>query len=306
MSALAALDCGTNSTRLLIADDDGRTIRREMQITRLGQDVDATGSLAPEALERNFAVLDSYGAMMREAGVQRARLVATSAARDAANGAQFLERAAAITGADVMLLSGDEEARLSYLGATADLATSNVPTMIVDIGGGSTEIAAQLGDELVAYSMQLGCVRVTERSLGSGVVTEQAALRTWAMIDEQMDVAMFAAPRLRELVGTSRLVGLAGTVATLAQMDAGLLHYDRDVVHHRHLTLGDVVRWRETLGRETPAQRLQHAGMVPGREDVLVSGLFILETVMRRFGQESLLSSECDILDGLVMSMVSG
>jgi exopolyphosphatase/guanosine-5'-triphosphate,3'-diphosphate pyrophosphatase len=305
MSALAALDCGTNSTRLLICDESGATIRREMHITRLGQGVDATGTLAPQALARNYAVLEQYAAMMREAHVTRARLVATSAARDASNGTEFLDRAQAITGAEVALLSGDEEARMSYLGATADVAASDVPTMIVDIGGGSTELAAQLPEGFVAHSMQLGCVRVSERSLGTGIVSPEAAERTWRMIDEQITDAMTVVPRLHELVGTSRLLGLAGTVATLAQLDAGLEHYDRDKVHHRRLSLNDVVRWREILGAETPEDRLRRAGMVPGREDVLVGGLFILEAVMRRFVHDSLLSSESDILDGLIQSIVA-
>ncbi len=304
MSPVAALDCGTNSTRLLIVDNNGQTVCREMTITRLGQGVDATGTLAPEALARNYAVLEKYAKLMVEHHVTASRLVATSAARDASNGAQFVQRAQEITGAQVALLSGDEEARLSFLGASIDLAASDRVTMIVDIGGGSTELAGQLGNDFVAHSMQLGCVRVSERSLGSGVVTPERAKRTWSMIDEELRAALKAVPRLRELVARARLVGLAGTVSTLAQLDAGLNDYDRDAVHHRVLTLDRVVWWRETLGAETPDVRLLRAGMMSGREDVLVGGLFILEAVMRFFECESLISSESDILDGLVLSIV--
>ncbi len=305
MSAVAALDCGTNSTRLLIVDDHGTSLCREMRITRLGQGVDATGTLAPEALERNFAVLESYAQLMKKFDVKRARLVATSAARDASNGAEFVRRAAEITGADVALLSGDEEARLSLLGASGDLEPISSPTMIVDIGGGSTELATQLGNELVAHSMQIGCVRVSERVLGPGIVTAEAATRAWALIDEQIASALSAAPRLRELVGNVRLVGLAGTVSTLAQLDLGQVHYDHDAVHHRTVTIEQVKWWRETLGAELPEKRLQRPGMVAGREDVLVGGLFILQAVMECFGCRSLLTSENDILDGLIASIVA-
>jgi exopolyphosphatase/guanosine-5'-triphosphate,3'-diphosphate pyrophosphatase len=305
MSAVAALDCGTNSTRLLIVDDRGTQLCREMRITRLGQGVDATGTLAPEALQRNYAVLEQYAQLMKEFGVTRSRLVATSAARDASNGAQFIERAAQITGAEVALLSGDEEARLSYRGALGDLEDISLPTMIVDIGGGSTELAAQIDQQFVAHSMQLGCVRVSERFLGSGVVTSDAAARTWSMIDDEITHALILAPRLNDLRGHVRLVGLAGTVSTLAQLDLGQSQYDHDAVHHRTVTLERVAWWRETLGAETPDQRLQRPGMVSGREDVLVGGLFILEAVMRRFDCSALISSESDIMDGLIASIVA-
>jgi exopolyphosphatase/guanosine-5'-triphosphate,3'-diphosphate pyrophosphatase len=300
---VAVVDCGTNSTRLLVADRHGTTLRREMRITRLGQGVDATGTLAPEALERNYECLRDYAAIMRDNDVTHARLVATSAARDASNGPEFLERAAAITGARVALISGDEEAELSYRGATSDLPESDDVTMIVDIGGGSTELAARLDGRLAAHSMQVGCVRVTERALGSGVVTPTSEALAREMVDDALDDALRRAPELGTLIGRVRLVGLAGTVSTLAALDAGLEHYDRDAVHHRELTRSTVGEWRRILGEEPPSARLERAGMVKGREDVLVAGLIVLEEVMDRFAIDALITSESDILDGLVAAL---
>ncbi len=303
MTRVAVLDCGSNSTRLLISDADGRTLRREMRITRLSAGVDKSGNLAPDALTRSYDVLAQYREYMDALGVERGMLVATSAVRDAANGAEFLARAAQITGVPARLLRGEEEAAYSYAGATRGLAPDPRPTMIVDIGGGSTELAVALDGVVHGYSMQLGCVRVTERALGPGVVSEGSAAAASAMIAEQLDAAFAAEPAFAALVGRVRLVGLAGTVATLAQLDVGLTHYDRDAVHHHRLSRDDVRRWRDRLGAMTPAQRLGEPGMVPGREDVLVAGLFILDAVMERFGVDELLSSEDDILDGVAATL---
>lgn len=286
-----------------MVDEAGTALAREMHITRLSEGVDATGELSPAALERTFAVLSAYAGQMATFGVGARRIVATSAARDARNSAEFLEPAARIVGAPVEILSGLEEATLSYAGATADLDAAPEATLIVDIGGGSTELAARVDGELVAVSMQVGCVRVTERALGAGIVDDRAESRARDMIGAELDRAFRAAPALSTLVGAVRLVGLAGTVATLAQMDAGLAVYDREAVHHRLMSRADVTRWRVRLGAEEPTARLAHPGMVVGREDVLVAGLLVLEMVMDRFQVDRVLSSECDILDGLVSSL---
>jgi exopolyphosphatase/guanosine-5'-triphosphate,3'-diphosphate pyrophosphatase len=304
-NVVAAFDCGSNSTRLLIATGEDEALVRSMNITRLSQGVDASGTLLPGSMERTFAVLAEYHAACEREGVTRGRLVATSAVRDASNGDDFLRRAQQITGVPATVLAGEGEAALSYAGATKGLVGSDLPTMILDIGGGSSEVAVELDGTLVSYSMQLGCVRVTERTLGRGVVSPQSDLATRAMIEEELDRAFLAQPQLAAVVGHVRLVGLAGTVATLAQMDAGLLTYDRDVVHHRTLSLEVVDRWRDVLARETPEERLGHPGMVAGREDVLPAGLYILDAVMRRFGVRELLTSENDILDGIVASLLA-
>jgi exopolyphosphatase/guanosine-5'-triphosphate,3'-diphosphate pyrophosphatase len=301
--AVAALDCGSNSTRLLIVDGDGRALQRDMRITRLSQGVDASGTLTPEAMERTFVVLAEYRAACDDFDVSAGLLVATSAVRDAANRPTFLSRAHDLVGIEARVLSGDEEAAFSYAGATSDLEESAKPTMIVDVGGGSTELALKVRGELKSYSMQLGCVRVSERALGRGVVTPEGDRAARAMIEAELDRAFLAVPDFDRVVGNVRLIGLAGTVATLAQLDAGLRVYDRDVVHHRILTRAVVQDWRDRLAHEMPEERLVHPGMAVGREDVLTAGLYVLDAVMERFGVGELVSSESDILDGIVSSL---
>jgi exopolyphosphatase/guanosine-5'-triphosphate,3'-diphosphate pyrophosphatase len=226
--------------------------------------------------------------------------------RDARNGAQFLREAERIIGVPAQLISGAREASFSYEGATTGLAPDARATVIVDIGGGSTEMATSVEGRLYSYSMQLGCVRVSERALGREVVTLEGASAARDMIDEELDKAFAAVPVFDAVRGDVRLVGLAGTVATLAQLDAELTTYDRDAVHHRLLSRATVQRWRDELGAETTRQRLLHPGMVVGREDVLVAGLFVLDAVMERFGVAELLSSENDILDGIAASLLRG
>ena len=301
---VAALDCGSNSTRLLIVNASNETLRREMRITRLSQGVDATKTLLPEALQRSYDVLSEYRSMMDAASVERGLLVATSAVRDARNGQDFLDEAARRTRVDVKILNGHEEASFSYVGATTGLPPDSRATLIVDVGGGSTEMAVEIDGKLESYSMQLGCVRVTERALGKGVVSAASAAAASAMIDAELDHAWTAVPDFARLVGNVRLVGLAGSVSTLAQLDAGLVVYDRDAVHHRRLSIATVELWRDRLAGESPEARLARPGMVKGREDVLHAGLFILAAVMTRFGAAELLTSENDILDGITASLL--
>jgi exopolyphosphatase/guanosine-5'-triphosphate,3'-diphosphate pyrophosphatase len=275
-----------------------------MRITRLSQGVDASRTLTPEALARTYDVLASYRELMDDAGVIRGLLVATSAVRDASNGDDFLSAARAITRVDARVLSGGEEATLSYAGATAELTTDLRPTLIVDVGGGSTELAVKIDDVFYSYSLQLGCVRVTERVLGSGVVDAARDAATRAMIDEELARAWAAVPEFSSIVDHVRMMGLAGTVATLAQLDAGLDAYDRSQVHLRRLRRSTVDEWRDRLASEPPSARLARAGMVVGREDVLPAGLYVLSAVMEKFGASELLSSENDILDGIVASLL--
>ncbi|MCU1362281.1 MAG: exopolyphosphatase [Acidimicrobiaceae bacterium] len=303
-NAVAAIDCGSNSTRLLVSSGEGRALERDMRITRLSQGVDASGTLTLEAMERTFEVLATYRAVCDDLDVQKGLLVATSAVRDASNRATFLSRARDVVGFEARVLSGGEEATFSYAGATRDLDESRTPTMIVDVGGGSTELALKVRGELKSFSMQLGCVRVSERALGRGLVTPEGDSAARSMIRAELDRAFLAVPDFDRVVGHVRLIGLAGTVATLAQLDARLAVYDRDVVHHRLLSRAVVQDWRDRLARETPEERLAHPGMVVGREDVLTAGLYILDAVMDRFDVDQLLSSESDILDGIVSSLL--
>lgn len=305
-SVVAAIDCGSNSTRLSIVDAARGALCREMRITRLSEGVDASGALGEAGLARTFEVLEEFARLLQEHDVERGLLVATSAVRDASNAPVFFDGARSRTGLEVRILSGAQEAALSFAGATGDLDLAGEPVLMVDIGGGSTELAVMFDGELQSFSMQLGCVRVSERALGAGVVTSAAATRARAMIVAELDRAFHARPAFSSLVGRVRMVGLAGTVSTLAQMDAGLSDYDRDAMHHRCLTRATVAYWRDRLASESPEQRMTHPGMVRGREDVLAAGLYVLDEIMDRFGVDELLSSESDILDGITASLLDG
>jgi exopolyphosphatase/guanosine-5'-triphosphate,3'-diphosphate pyrophosphatase len=303
-AAIAAIDCGTNSTRLLVADAHGRPLERLMRITRLGQGVDATGSLAPEAIERCVAVLTEFRGVMDGLGVGRGRLAATSAARDAVNGAEFLRAAGEETGLVPELLTGLDEGRLSMAGAVADLDPAEGPFLVLDIGGGSTELIAADGPDdpaLAAVSLQLGCVRLSERFLAGDPPTPDELAAAEAEVATQLEAAVAAHPRYLD---THRLVGLAGTVSTLASLQLEMVGYDRDRIHHSVLSAADVAGWYRRLATEPAAARLARPGMVPGREDVIVGGAMVLDAVMRRFGFDECLVSEADILDGLIDSQV--
>jgi len=304
LAPVAALDCGTNSTRLLVADHRGVPLERLMRITRLGEGVDATGSLADAAIGRCVAVLEEYRTVMDRLEVGRARLVATSAARDAANGQVFLDAARAAVGVEPELLTGREEGALSMAGALADLDGDGGPSLVLDIGGGSTELVAGDGPddpELAAVSLQLGCVRVAERFLHDDPPTGAELAAAEAMVGEELDRAVVEHPRFAD---KPRLLGLAGTVTTLSSLQQGLAEYDRDRIHHSVLTADEVEYWYRALAAEDRATRLGRPGMVPGREDVIVGGAMILALVMRRLGLATCLVSEADILDGLVASLL--
>jgi exopolyphosphatase/guanosine-5'-triphosphate,3'-diphosphate pyrophosphatase len=242
-AVVAALDCGTNSTRLLIVDGDGNALVREMRITRLGQGVDATHALAPEAMERTLEVLRTYRRLMDEANVQNARLVATSAVRDAANGEEFLQAATAAVGTAAELLSGLDEGRLSHAGAIRGLAPGVGDDVVVDIGGGSTELIVARNRVIHAVSMDLGCVRLSERSLRHDPPQPSEIADVDAIVATALDAAYQVVPDLATLPPGSRLIGLAGTVSTLMALELGLVDYDRAKVHHATLTLTAVRKW---------------------------------------------------------------
>jgi exopolyphosphatase/guanosine-5'-triphosphate,3'-diphosphate pyrophosphatase len=305
LGPVAAIDCGTNSTRLFVVDATGKPLERLMRITRLGEGVDATGELSADAIDRCLSVLREYRLVMDRLGVVRSRLVATSAVRDAANGDEFLRAANEATGVAPELLEGTEEARLSMTGAVSDLDPDAGPFLIVDIGGGSTELVAGSGADdprLAAVSLQIGCVRLTERFLVSDPPSSDELAAGEAMVNGLLDAAIADYPRLEE---THMLVGLAGSVTTLASLQMGLDEYDRDRVHHAVLTVGDVYDWYRSLASEVSEARLDRAGMVPGREDVIVGGALILASVMTRFGFHECLVSEADILDGMVVGLLA-
>ncbi len=307
---VAAIDCGTNSTRLLVADRDGTVLERRMRITRLGEDVDATRMLARDAVARTIAVLGEYRGLMDGHGVVRARLVATSAARDATNVGEFLDAARDVTGVVPEILSGLEEGALSFAGATAhlgDVAIGPGPVLVVDIGGGSTELVAgspvpssSAPVEVSAVSLDLGCVRLTERFLLGDPPSADELAEARRAVEAELVSARAALP---SLAPGGLLIGLAGTVSTLAALERRLTDYERAAVHHTVLGRGTVRHWLETLAGEDSAARLARPGMVEGRADVIVGGALILDAVMDVFERAECLVSEDDILDGLAASL---
>ena len=303
--AVAAIDCGTNSTRLLVAGADGVALERLMRITRLGEGVDATRSLSPEAVARTVTVLREYRAVMDRHGVGRGRLVATSAVRDAANGDAFLAVAADATGLGAELLSGREEGELSYAGATAHLPAhmdGTGPILVVDIGGGSTElVVGEPGHGAVStVSLEIGCVRVTERFLTSDPPRPEELDAARRHVEDEL----VGARRLLPALGSARtLVGLAGTVSTLAALELGLDHYTREQIHHVLLSRQLVDQWLSVLAHDNRDARMGRRGMVEGRADVIVGGVLALASVMRVFHCDRCLVSEDDILDGMVLSL---
>lgn len=304
MPPVAALDCGTNSTRLLVLDDEGAVLARKMRITRLGEGVDATGELAEAAVARTLEVLRAYRTEMDRLGVDRARLAATSAARDARNGGAFLAEAEAVTGVPAELLSGEEEGQLSFAGATRDLDQPLGDVLVVDIGGGSTELAVDVGGSVRAHSMQVGCVRLTERFLRDDPPTSAQLASAAEHVDLAIKAARDALPVLAEPRARS-VVGLAGTVSTLAALDLHLEHYDEATLHHHWLSLDAIRRWLELLSTESTPARRERIGMAPGREDVIVAGVLVLERVVVGFDAPGCLTSEHDILDGLAHSVLA-
>ncbi|HEX9682869.1 MAG TPA: Ppx/GppA phosphatase family protein [Acidimicrobiales bacterium] len=299
MSTVAAIDCGTNSTRLLVARD-GKAIERHMTITRLGQDVDATGQLQPEALNRNFTTLRSYREIMDGHGVERVRAAATSAARDATNSEDFFGVATEIIGTRPELLTGDEEGRLSFVGATSDLDGSDGPFLIADIGGGSTELIVGTTDVEGVRSIDVGCVRVTERFLEHDPPQPEELTNALTVVGQHLDDVIRDVPAV---LSARTFVGLAGTITTLAQIQQGLVDYHRDAIHHFLLQRDDVEAIFRDLATATHEERLEEPGLPAGRADVIVGGLIVLLTIMRTLQIGQCLVSEADILDGLAQSI---
>jgi exopolyphosphatase/guanosine-5'-triphosphate,3'-diphosphate pyrophosphatase len=301
VTALAAIDCGTNSTRLLVAGDDGRTIERLMRITRLGQGVDATGRLAPEAIERTVAVLREYRDVMDRHGVERVRMTATSAARDASNRDDFFTPAKEVVGAPPELLTGDEEARLSFLGATSELSPDDGPFLVADIGGGSTEFAVGVPPEPDGVlSTDMGCVRLTEKFLHSDPPLPEELSQAFDIVRGYLDDVARVIPSAKE---ARRFVGLAGTVTTMAAVEQGLAAYDRDRIHHFVLTRAAAEDVFRTLATERRADRIHNPGLEEARADVIVGGAIVVTAIMRYFELDECLVSEADILDGLVITL---
>lgn len=307
MTRVAAIDMGTNSTRLLIADvvGNGRaanltTIDRRMTITRLGQAVDAERRLHPDAIDRTLTALGEYGVAMRASGVERVRAVATSAARDAVNRDELFDRALPLLGTRPELISGTEEAELSFLGATAELEGDGSPYLVVDIGGGSTEFVAGTSTPEASISVDIGCVRLTEQFLRSDPPTpEELSVAVGYVRDELGDVDRL----VPGAASAKTLVGLAGTVSAMAAIEQGLTAYDRDRIHGFRLSRNAAEDVFRTLATESRDQRRHNPGLEPGRVDVIVGGVIVVVAIMRTFGFDEMLVSEADILDGLARTI---
>lgn len=307
MTRVAAIDCGTNSIRLLVADADPVTgelvdLDRRMTIVRLGQGVDRTGRLAPEALERTFAACREYAGVIKEHGAERLRFVATSASRDAENRDDFVRGVLDILGVEPEVISGDQEAEFSFTGATKELAGSDhlaKPYLVVDIGGGSTEFV--VGDDQVraARSVDVGCVRLTERHIRTDPPAPAELDAVRADITAALDLAGRTVP-----IGEARtLVGLAGSVTTVAAIALGLDAYDSAAIHHSRISYAQVSEIAARLARATHDERAAIPVMHPGRVDVIVSGALVLLSIMDRTGAREVVVSEHDILDGIGWSI---
>jgi len=302
VTTVAAIDCGTNSTRLLVARADGQSVvalQRLMRITRLGQGVDRHRALAPEAIQRTVTVLEEYRQVMDRFDVGPVRMTATSAARDAANRDDFFVAAEEAIGVRPELLDGEEEGRLSFKGATRELDPHDGPFLVVDIGGGSTEFAV----EGAAMSVDIGCVRLTERFLHGDPPRPEELSQALSVVHDYLDDVEREIPAVNDAV---RLVGLAGTVTTVAAVEIGLSTYDRDRIHHFLLTKAAAEDVFRTLATEKRADRIHNPGLEEARADVIVGGCCVLVGVMRHFGFETCLVSEADILDGLAVSLLPG
>ncbi|MFB7374615.1 exopolyphosphatase [Streptomyces sp. NPDC056222] len=303
MTRVAGIDCGTNSIRLLVADvhpDTGELIEldRRMTIVRLGQGVDKTGRLAPEALERTFAACREYAAVIKELGAEKLRFVATSASRDAENRDDFVSGVLDILGVEPEVISGDQEAEFSFTGATAELHGTE-KYLVVDIGGGSTEFVVGNKHVEAARSVDIGCVRLTERHVRSDppAAAEIAAIR--ADIRAALDLAEQTVP----IRAAETLVGLAGSVTTVAAIALGLPEYRSEKIHHSRISYEQVQEIVTSLIGSTHAERAAIPVMHPGRVDVIVSGALVLLEIMERTGAREVVVSEHDILDGIALSV---
>ncbi len=297
---MAAIDCGTNSTRLLIRDAT-EPLARLMTITRLGRGVDAAGRLDDDAIERTVSCLRGYRHLIDRHGVEKVRIAATSAARDASNRDRFFDAAEAVVGVRPELLSGHDEGCLSFAGATADLDPALGPFLVVDIGGGSTEFAVGTTECEAAMSLDIGCVRLTEKFIEHDPPRPEELLACQSITETHLDDVVREMPAV---AGARCLVGLAGTVSAAAGIELGLATYDRERIHHFVLTKDAVEDVYRTLVTETRAERIHNPGLEEARADVIIGGLSILVKIMRYLGLDECLVSECDILDGLAMSLL--
>ncbi|MFE7510401.1 Ppx/GppA phosphatase family protein [Streptomyces sp. NPDC057540] len=303
MTRVAGIDCGTNSIRLLVADlhpETGELVEldRRMTIVRLGQGVDRTGRLAPEALERTFAACREYAGIIEELGAERLRFVATSASRDAENRQDFVDGVVEILGVEPEVITGDQEAAFSFTGATGELRGDD-RRLVVDIGGGSTEFVVGNTHVEAARSVDIGCVRLTERHVRHDPPTAEEVAAIRADVRAALDLAAGTVP----IDTAETLVGLAGSVTTVAAIALGLPEYDSEKVHHARISAEQVAEVTERLLASTHDERAAIPVIHPGRVDVIIAGALVLREIVERVGAREVVVSEHDILDGIALSV---
>jgi exopolyphosphatase / guanosine-5'-triphosphate,3'-diphosphate pyrophosphatase len=302
----AAVDVGTNSVRLLVVDAAGVRILREMTVTRLGQGVDRTGRLDPTALQRTLETIAGYRAVWTDHGVtDRVRIAATSAVRDAADRDAFFAGVRAVAGADAEVVTGEEEAALAFAGASGAVDAA-APTAVVDVGGGSTEVVVgdADGDVVGSVSVQLGCVRLTERHLHDDPPTPAQVAAARVTIEELLDEADRAlATQGAALRDVAAVIGVAGTATTIGALHLGLEAYREEAIHGCRVPAEALHELTERLVTSSAADRAALGPVQPGREDVLHGGALVLDALVRRSGLAELVVSEADGLDGLAASL---
>ncbi len=299
---VGVIDCGTNSIRLLIADIEGtnfREVTRQMQVVRLGQGVDETNQFHPDALERTFAAVDLYAAELARRGVEKIRFCATSATRDATNRNIFIDGVKERLGIEPEVISGDEEARLSFAGATREFNRTDGPFLVVDIGGGSTEFV--LGTDTVesAISVNIGCVRMTERHFHNDPPTADEITIARSDIQNAIDIASASV----DIKSAKTLVCVAGTATTVAAAALNLPEYDRHAIHLSRISADKVLEVSNNFLTMTRDERAAQGYMHPGRVDVITAGSLVLSKIVKATGAKEFVASENDILDGMAWSL---
>ena len=302
MSRVAAIDCGTNSIRLLIADitgDNFQEITREMEIVRLGQGVDATGKFDPEAIERTLTATRKYAEIIASKGVEKIRFCATSATRDASNRDLFIDGVREILGIEPEVIPGNEEAELSFIGATKGLTHTESPYLVVDIGGGSTEFVLGTTEVQYAKSVNIGCVRMSERHLNKAPQDPIAVQRAIQDIDDAIAEAAYIVP-IKE---AKTLIAVAGTATTVAAAALGLSEYDRHSIHLSRIPAAKVFEVAQMFSLMSREEIAALGYMHPGRVDVIAAGSLVLARVMLATGATEFVASESDILDGMAWAL---
>ncbi|MEN9692858.1 MAG: hypothetical protein RLZZ330_502 [Actinomycetota bacterium] len=306
MTNIAAIDCGTNSIRLLISkvEDDGSLseITRRMIIVRLGEGVDATGKFSEAALARVFVACDEYAQLIKTYQVEHIRFIATSATRDVSNREEFANGVRSRLNCELEVISGDTEAELSFAGAIEELAQNLTgPYLVLDIGGGSTEFVLGTSKPEYAKSVNIGCVRMTERHLNQDPPSNEAVESAIKDIDDAIELAAKTVPLDKAVT----VIGLAGSVTTVAAMALGLDKYDRNAIHACVVSKDSVAKCAERLLQMTREQRAALPYMHPGRVDVIGAGALVLDRIVKKLNVDSIVVSEHDILDGIALSIAA-